>query len=137
MMMMMIIIRTILTMVMQLLLPLAITVADMIITVVVLLLLPIFILRYLSFYVLFKGLMWQLLLQLHARALRWLNPTIFWLSQGGIDRAPKGDIDIDVDAGVDEDIDSYLGHMKGGWRSVQVLLNGIETIVVSTLLLLK
>ena len=44
----------------------------------------------------------------------------------------KGDIDIDVDvdAEVDVDIDTYVGCLKGVSKSVQVILNGKEAVMV-------
>ena len=44
----------------------------------------------------------------------------------------QGDIDMDVE--VDVDIDWYFGSLKGGSKSVQVLFNGIEAVVVLTLI---
>ena len=52
----------------------------------------------------------------------------------------KGDIDTDIDyidVEVDVDIDRYFGSLKGLSKSVQVLLNGIEAVMVLTLVFLK
>ena len=46
------------------------------------------------------------------------------------------DVDVDVDVEADVDIASYLGCLKGVSKAVQVLLNGIETIMVLTLIIL-
>ena len=40
---------------------------------------------------------------------------------------------MDLDAAVDVDIDSHFGCLEEGSQSVQVLLNGIEAIMVLTL----
>ena len=45
----------------------------------------------------------------------------------------EGGRDTDIDVEVDVDIDSHLGCVKRVSKSVQVLLNGIETVVVLTL----
>ena len=47
----------------------------------------------------------------------------------------KGDIDIDTDVEVDVDIDSYLGCLREASKSVEVLLNGIQAVVVLTLII--
>ena len=49
----------------------------------------------------------------------------------------KGEIDMDIDVEVDVDIDRYFGSLKGVSKSVQVLLNGIEAVVVLTVMILK
>ena len=53
----------------------------------------------------------------------------------------KGDIDIDrnVDVEVEVDVDKgmYFGCFKGFPKSVQVLFNGIEVLLVLTLIVLK
>ena len=59
-----------------------------------------------------------------------------WLLKGGIDNSPlKGVIDVDVE--VDVDIDRYFGCLNGASKSVQVLLYGIEAVMVLTLIILK
>ena len=48
------------------------------------------------------------------------------------------DMDIDVYVEVDVDIDGYFGSlMKGVSKSVQVLSDGIEAVIVLILILLK
>ena len=46
-------------------------------------------------------------------------------------------MDIDIDVEVDVDIDRYFGCLERVSKSVQVPLNGIETFMVLTLILLK
>ena len=65
-----------------------------------------------------------------------LQGLLFWLHQGGYRKGSfKRDSDIDVE--VDVDIDSYFGCFKVVSKSVQVLLNDIQTIMVLTLISLK
>ena len=53
----------------------------------------------------------------------------------GLKGSFKGDVDIDedVEVDVDIDIDRCFSCLKGGSRSVETLLNGIEIILVLTL----
>ena len=44
---------------------------------------------------------------------------------------------MDVDVEVDVDLDRYFGSLKEASKSVQVLFNGIEAVLVLTLILLK
>ena len=44
---------------------------------------------------------------------------------------------IDTSVEVDVDIDSYFGCFRGGLKSVCVLFNGIEAVMVLTLIVLK
>ena len=46
-------------------------------------------------------------------------------------------MDIAVDVEVDVIIDRYLGCLEGASKSVQVPLNGIEAVMVLTLIILK
>ena len=49
----------------------------------------------------------------------------------------KGDKDIDVEVEVGVDIDWYFGCLKEASKSIQVLLNGIDAVMVLTLIILK
>ena len=68
---------------------------------------------------------------------------LLWLLNGGCRQGSfKGelDIDIDVDVGLDVDIDlgcRYFGYLKGVSKAVQVLLNGIEAVMLQTVIVLK
>ena len=53
-----------------------------------------------------------------------------WAPQGHLKRFLKGDVDIDVKVEVDVDIDRYLGWLKVASKSAQVLLNGIDAVMV-------
>ena len=46
-------------------------------------------------------------------------------------------MDIDIDVEVDVDIDRYFGCLKRVPKSVHVLLHGMETVLVLTLIILK
>ena len=56
-------------------------------------------------------------------------------------RKPLGSIkgllqrDVDMDVEVDSDVDSYFGSLKRVSKSVQVLFNGIEAVMVLTLMI--
>ena len=63
----------------------------------------------------------------HLEGSRYLITT--WAARG----SSKGGIDVDVDVRVDVDIDSCFGCVKGISKSVQVLLNDIEAVMVLSL----
>ena len=47
------------------------------------------------------------------------------------------DVDVAVDVEVDVDIHRYFGCLKGVSKSVQLLLNGMEAVMVLTVITLK
>ena len=76
---------------------------------------------------------------------------VFWIARSGAHTAGsailvverdlkgscKGDIDLDMDVEVDVDVERCFVCLKGFSKSVQVLLHGIDAVLVLTLRLLK
>ena len=58
-----------------------------------------------------------------------------WVVERDLKGSCKGDIDVDVEVGVD--IDGYFCCLKGSSTSVRVLLSGRKGVVVRTLTILK